>query len=103
MKDVLTEMGMKDVFDEKKADLSGISKKTQLHVDEIYHKAFLSVDEKGTEAAASTAVVSVLEMAAKTFTCDHPFGFMIVENKYGSVLFEGMVADPSIGVEAKTE
>ena len=44
-----------------------------------------------------------LESAPKTFTCDHPFGFMIVENKFGSVLFEGLVADPTIGVEAKTE
>lgn len=103
MKDVLTEMGMKDVFDGKKADLSGISKKNQLYVNEIYHKAFLNVDEKGTEAAASTGVVIELESAPKTFTCDHPFGFMIVENKFGSVLFEGLVADPTIGVEAKTE
>ena len=115
MKDILTEMGMKDAFDEKKANLSGISNKGcfqlpinyqstyQLFVDEIYHKAFLNVDEKGTEAAAATGIVMNLESLPKTFTCDRPFSFMIVENKFGSVLFEGLVADPSVAVEAKTE
>ena len=62
MKRTFTEMGMKDLFISKKSDLSGISKQDQLYVDEIYYKAFLKVDEEGTEAAAASGAVITLRL-----------------------------------------
>ena len=59
------------------------------------------MDEEGTEAAAATGSTSIMISAIKQFNSDHPFLFKIVENKFGNVLFEGVVADPSIGVDAK--
>ena len=101
MKNILTEMGMNDLFTPKISNLTGISKKGQLHVDEIYHKAFVKLYEAGTEAAAASG--STIDMddsgippPIKHFNADHPFLFKIVENKFGNVLFEGLVADPSI-------
>ena len=50
------------------------------------------------QAAAATAVVAVDRAGRKTFKCDHPFRFMVVENKFGNVLFEGSLSDPSVGL-----
>ena len=94
MKEVLSEMGIKDVFNEK-SNLSGISKGTSLAVDEVYHQAYIKVNEEGTEAAAATAVGGVVMSAKPKFFCTHPFMFMIVENKFGTILFEGKVMDPT--------
>ena len=98
MKNILSKAGMTDVFSSSKADLSGISEGVQLFVDEVYHQAFVSVNEKGTEAAAATAIVTIRDSGRKTFKCDHPFRFMVVENKFGNVLFEGSLSDPSVGL-----
>ena len=96
MKKILSEAGMKDVFVQSKADLSGIAKDGQLFVDEIYHQTFISVNEKGTEAAAATGTVMLTKSRPKTFECDHPFLFRIVENQFGNVLFEGSVSNPRV-------
>ena len=96
MKGTLTEMGMNNLFTPKKANLSGISKQGQLHVDEIYHKAFIKVDEDGTEAAAASGAVMNMESLGKYFNANHPFLFKIVENKFGNVVFEGYLVNPSI-------
>lgn len=93
-----TNLGMKDAFIPAAADFSGMGwPKGKLWISQIKHKAFVEVNEEGTEAAAATAV----EMATKSismdpvFKADHPFIFIIRENSTGSVLFMGRVADPS--------
>ncbi len=92
-------LGMKDAFDNAgAADFSGMGwPKGKLWISQIKHKAFVEVNEEGTEAAAATAV----EMATKSismdpvFKADHPFIFIIRENATGSILFMGRMADPS--------
>ena len=81
--------GIKDLFDEDKANLSGISTVRQLFVNEMHQQAFIRVDEKGTDAAIAVGSVVNSRAGAKEFVCDHPFLFMIVENTFGNVLFEG--------------
>lgn len=92
-------LGMKDAFDTTgKADFSGMGwPKGKLWISQIKHKAFVEVNEEGTEAAAATAV----EMATKSarlypvFRADHPFLFMIRDNQTGSILFMGRLVDPN--------
>ena len=91
------DMGITDLFSDA-ADLKGISSKP-LKVDEIIHKAYVKVDEEGTEAAAATAVTVGLTAVAPRyhvdFVADHPFIFLIRDNKTGAILFMGKVVDPS--------
>lgn len=103
LNEALIKLGMKDAFNEKVANFEGISKnkdaKQRLFITSVVHKAFVKVDEKGTEAAAATAVVmgtrSAMRLPDKEFQVDHPFLFMIVDKKTGLVLFMGRVVDPS--------
>jgi len=85
------------------ADFTGIANppdpRDRLFISEVFHKAFVKVDEKGTEAAAATAVVmdragAVMVQPAE-FKADHPFLFFIRDNASGMILFMGRVADPS--------
>jgi serpin B len=98
---VLQGMGIEKMFDAKGADLTGIAPaKEQLYIAEGYHKAFIEVDESGTEAAAATAMVAVAGAAPPSdpppsFIADHPFVYMIRDLKTGTILFIGRVADPS--------
>ena len=89
----LPEMGMTSVFGPA-ADLSGITGHKGLFVSEAIHKAFVDVNEKGTEAAAATAIV-LDESGGVEFRADHPFIFMIQDNKTGSILFMGKIIDPT--------
>ena len=90
--------GIKDLFDGDKANLSGISTVGQLFVNEMHQQAFIRIDEKGTDAAIAVGSVVNSRAGTKQFVCDHPFLYMIVENTFGNVLFEGSVANPSIGM-----
>ena len=92
-KNIFKMAGMRDVFDPNKADLSGITKDDQLFVDEIYHQAFLSINEEGTEASVNRH--AALGFGQKVFKVDHPFSIKIVEKKFENVLFQGVIADPS--------
>lgn len=98
LKPALMTLGMTDAFGP--ADFSGIDGDTDLYIDDVYHKAFLSVDEVGTEAAAATAVnaqrASVDPNPAKTFTADHAFLFLIRDRESGAVMFVGQVLDPTL-------
>ena len=104
MKDILKEMGMKIAFDESLADFSNMAQLSpgeHLYIDQVYHKAWIDVNEEGTEAAAATAVVVMAKSLSmqvtfppKVFFADHPFIFMIRENKTGHILFMGRVSDP---------
>ena len=88
----LAGMGMPDAFGER-ADFSGMSGTKGLWIAEVVHKALVSVDERGTVAAASTAVV-VLESAPTTVTVDRPFIFLIRDRATGTVLFLGRMMNP---------
>lgn len=96
LKDPLSAMGM-DVAFSGDADFSGINGTGGLYISDVLHKAFVSVNEAGTEAAASTAVV-VGETSAPepaSISLDKPFLFFIRDLKTDSVLFFGRVSDPS--------
>lgn len=106
LRDTLSAMGMAIAFDGSTADFSGMAdpdanEGRPLFIDDVFHKAFVAVDEEGTEAAAATAVVMSLESAAMPpqdlvrFTADHPFLFFIRDTRSGAILFMGRVADPS--------
>jgi serpin B len=91
-------LGMKDAFGAA-ADFSGMDGTRNLYISAILHKAFVEVDEKGTEAAAATAVVMAPECAHRypEFVADHPFLFLIRDDATGSILFMGRMADPRKG------
>lgn len=92
----LSKLGMGAAFSSD-ADFSGISTKSQLAIQDVIHKSFVSVNEAGTEAAAATAVIlgdtAAPEIASMTL--DHPFIFVIRDDATKAILFVGRVADPS--------
>lgn len=94
---LLTDLGMPTAFDPENADLSGITDMDRLYIATAMHKAFVEVNEEGTEAAAATGVIigttSVQEYPV--FRADHPFTFMIQDSETGNILFIGRLADPS--------
>ncbi|KAL0171233.1 hypothetical protein M9458_031544, partial [Cirrhinus mrigala] len=96
MKSLLISMGMEDVFNGQKVNLSGMSPNNDLVVSKAIHKAFVEVNEEGTEAAAATAVVAMLMCARipQVFKADHPFLFFIRHNPTKSILFYGRFCSP---------
>lgn len=97
LNDTLSAMGMPVAFTEQ-ADFSGITTDENLHIDKILHKAFVAVDENGTEAAAATVVVAGVTCAPPPcilLTIDHPFVFLIRDSSTGAILFLGRVLDPT--------
>jgi len=94
---LLEAMGMHKAFSAEEADLSGIDGRADLFLADVRHKAYVSVDEKGTEAAAATGAVmmaTAVPAPMATFTADHPFLFLIRDHRSGAVLFIGRVWDP---------
>ena len=101
MADMLKELGMALAFDPDKADFSGMADPggENLFLYAVLHKAFVAVDEKGTEAAAATAIMvgataMPVPQEPKIFKADHPFIFLIRHNQTGEILFAGRLADP---------
>jgi serpin B len=97
LKPVLCSLGAHLAFSDN-ADFSGIGDEP-LKISEVVHKAFVEVNEEGTEAAAATGVVgmrcaSVMPTQPKVFKADHPFLFFIRDRKTNTVLFSGRVLDP---------
>lgn len=94
---VLQSMGMKDAFDGA-ADFSGMNGKKNIYISHVIHKAFIEVNEEGTEAAAATAVViretAVRPQPSPEFRADHPFLFLIREERSGAILFMGRLMEP---------
>jgi serpin B len=96
LEETLAAMGMPDAFTSA-ADFSGMTGNRELFISEVIHKAFVSVDEEGTEAAAATAVMMPLSAAPEepiVFTADRPFVFLIRDNLTGAILFVGRVVNP---------
>ncbi|HHY45947.1 MAG TPA: serpin family protein [Firmicutes bacterium] len=91
-------LGMIDAFDENAADFSGMTRGRDLYISRVIHKAFVEVNEEGTEAAAATAVVmsgkSIVLDEPPVFCADRPFVFLIRDLRSGSILFMGRLADP---------
>jgi serpin B len=87
---------MKDAFTDA-ADFSGMDGKKDLCISNVVHKAFVEVNEEGTEAAAATGVVMRLTAVRMTpvFRADRPFIFLIRENQTGSILFIGRMMNPA--------
>ncbi|WKT57078.1 serpin family protein [Candidatus Nitrosotenuis chungbukensis] len=95
---IMQELGIKLAFDEGNADLSGIANMPpRLFVTAAVHKAFVDVNEEGTEAAAATGIgVGTTSVGPELpiFRADHPFVFLIQDNETGLVLFMGKISDP---------
>jgi serine protease inhibitor len=94
---VLSSMGMPDAFSSK-ADFSGMTGNKDLFISAVIHKAYVDVNEEGTEAAAATGVGMKLTSVAPpppVFKADHPFVFLIRNNHTDSILFLGRLANPT--------
>ncbi|XP_042256106.1 leukocyte elastase inhibitor-like isoform X2 [Thunnus maccoyii] len=96
LEDVLTSMGMVDAFDATMSNFSGMSPANDLVLSKVVHKAFVEVNEEGTEAAAATGVIAVnlCYIIPTDFIADHPFLFFIRHNSTMSVLFAGRYCSP---------
>ncbi|KFQ53182.1 PREDICTED: heterochromatin-associated protein MENT-like [Nestor notabilis] len=96
LNDNLKSMGMRSAFSSN-ADFSGMAEKGDVFISKILHKSFVTVGEKGTEAAAATVTVTVTSLPTVhvlKFKADHPFHFFIRHNKSKSILFFGRFCSP---------
>jgi serpin B len=97
LNDVLASMGMPQAFTDM-ADFSGMTGNRDIYISDVIHKAFVAVDEAGTEAAAATAVImraTAMPAEPVVMTIDRPFIFLIRDIQTGAVLFVGRVLDPA--------
>ncbi|HEX5397633.1 MAG TPA: serpin family protein [Verrucomicrobiae bacterium] len=97
LEQTLPAMGMPDAFNPTLADFSGMDGRKDLFIGRVVHQAFVKVNEVGTEAAAATAVVVEFGGAPRlpVFRADHPFLFLIRDNRDDGILFLGRVANPT--------
>ncbi|XP_065113052.1 leukocyte elastase inhibitor-like [Paramisgurnus dabryanus] len=96
LEEILAGMGMSSVFQGAKADLTGMSSQGGLFLSSVTHKAFVEVNEEGTEAAAATVGIMLCCLVEpKSFIADHPFLFFIRHNPTNSILFLGRFRGPS--------
>lgn len=97
LESALQELGMPRLFSPSLADLSGMDGKKDLSISFVFHKAYVKVDEQGTEATGATAVGGGLTALRprNDFTANHPFVFLIQDNQTGNILFLGRVVDPT--------
>ena len=98
LNDALGGMGMNEAFDSLAADFSGMSSAKNLYISAVVHKAFLEVNEEGSEAAAATAAMcggASWTPSVACFRADHPFLFFIHENDSGTILFFGKFGRPA--------
>ncbi|XP_060117107.1 alpha-1-antiproteinase-like [Heteronotia binoei] len=93
-KEILQELGVTQVFTDQ-ADLSAFTDKSSLKISKVVHKAFLNIQENGTEAAATTVIEIVPTSLPPVVTFDRPFLFMIVEHFTRTILFLGRVVNPN--------
>ena len=95
----LYNLGIREAFSYD-ADFSKIDGKKDLFIQNVFHKAFIEVNEEGTEAAAATAVVIGLKSVSpeeyKIFKANHPFIFFIVDKRTDLILFMGKIVNPEV-------
>lgn len=98
LRDTLTQMGMPDAFSPEDADFSGMTTHRRLFIADVFHKAFVAVDEAGTEAAAATAVIVQLQRGSVNepvvIDINRPFIFFIRDIETNTILFQGQVTNP---------
>ncbi|XP_067369625.1 antithrombin-III isoform X2 [Channa argus] len=99
LKEKLQAMGLVDLFSAEKASLPGILEdgSDMIYISDAYHKAFLEVNEEGSEAAAASAVVVTgrsINLNQEVFMADRPFLLLIRESTINTLIFTGRVADP---------
>jgi serpin B len=96
--DTLAALGMPLAFDAARADFSGATGQGDLFISDVIHKAYVAVDEKGTEAAAATSLMApgaaLVPQQPIVVRADHPFIFVIQDQQTGNILFVGRVLDP---------
>lgn len=94
MRGHLKPLGLQDIFDESRADLSGIASGGRLYISKLMHKSFIEVTEEGSEATAATEndIVEKQLPESTVFRADHPFLFVIRKNDI--ILFTGKVSCP---------
>ncbi|MHB0955221.1 MAG: serpin family protein [Pirellulaceae bacterium] len=95
----LAKLGMPAAFDPSTADFSGMTGRKDLFISKVVHKAFVDVNEEGTEAAAATGVIMTrtgapLPQSKPVFRADHPFLFVIRDNRTQAILFLGRLINP---------
>ena len=98
LSETLIKMGMKDAFT-MDADFSGMDGTKTLYLTAVLHKAYVDVNEEGTEAAAASAAVVGVKSSGGVppyFNANHPFLFFIKENTNQNILFMGRIVDPTI-------
>ena len=99
LNDTLKSLGMPSAFDPSSADFPGMTGGRDLFISKVVHKAFVDVNEEGTEAAAATGVImaptAIRQPQPKPiFRADHPFVFLIRDNRNGTILFLGRFTQP---------
>ncbi|XP_054174664.1 serpin B10 isoform X2 [Homo sapiens] len=96
LKSTLSSMGMSDAFSQSKADFSGMSSARNLFLSNVFHKAFVEINEQGTEAAAgSGSEIDIrIRVPSIEFNANHPFLFFIRHNKTNTILFYGRLCSP---------
>jgi serpin B len=99
LSETLKDMGMPTAFGGR-ADFSGMDGTGGLWIDDVFHSAFVNVNEEGTEAAAATATSMTMGMTfpiepIPVFRADHPFIFLIQDSDTGNILFMGRVVNPA--------
>jgi serpin B len=98
LKSALTSLGMKDAFAPGLADFSGMDGKKDLYIQDVVHKAFIAVDEAGTEAAAASGVIvgtTAVPSDIVKLDINRPFIYLIHDIQTGTILFLGRVMNPS--------
>jgi serpin B len=100
LNDALKALGMRDAFSPSLADFSGMTGTRELSISAVVHKAFIEVNEKGTEAAAATGVIVratsvMISEPPAVFRADRPFVFVLRDRVSGAALFLGRVANPA--------
>jgi serpin B len=94
LNNALIALGITDAFDERNADFSGINGNKDLLISDVFHKAFIEVNEESTEAAAGSGI-GLSRGEPSVFRADHPFIFIIRDNQTGSILFMGRLMNPA--------
>lgn len=96
LNDILRKMGMDEAFIESNANFSNINSDVQLFISKVKHKANITVNEEGSEAAGATSVGLGPTSAPPSFTVNRPFIYMIRERISGTILFLGVMKNPAL-------